>query len=146
MELEEKKTILLVEDDIGDQKLMKFALRKENVDDCLKWVENGEEAIEYLEQSKKGDPGKPWPSLIFLDLNMPGMGGKEFLKTIKASGEYCGIPVIIVSTSDAQMDIQETYRLQAAGYVQKSASPDELHKIVSKLLKYWFATSRLVRI
>lgn len=137
--------ILLLEDDLGDQKLIKYALKHQPVNSQLKIVGSGEEGLEYLQASQKGESGKPRPDLILLDLNMPGMGGKEFLKQMKANPSFCDIPVVIVSTSNSEDDIEETYRLHAAGYVQKSPSPDELRRIIKKLTHYWFATSLMVK-
>ncbi|MGD9110186.1 MAG: response regulator [Phycisphaerales bacterium] len=143
---ESKSTVvLLVEDDPGDQKLIKHALSTQQLQSNLKIVPTGEDALAYLESCKKQQPENPWPDLILLDLNMPGMGGKEFLKRIKADEQLDDIPVVIVSTSDAESDVEDSYRLNAAGYVQKSASLDELERIIQKLTKYWFATSSLVK-
>lgn len=144
MEQAKATVVLLVEDDPGDQKLIKYALGAQHQQSQLKVVGTGEEALEYLECSKKELPENPKPDLILLDLNMPGMGGKEFLRCVKANEQLCDIPVVIVSTSDSENDIEESYKLHAAGYVQKSASPDELRRIIQKLTTYWFATSSLV--
>ncbi len=144
MEESKSAVVMLVEDDPGDQKLIKYALGAQRLQSNLKIVGTGEEALEYLEGCKNQNPENPWPDLILLDLNMPGMGGKEFLRNVKADETLFDIPVVIVSTSDAESDIEDTYKLHAAGYVQKSASPDELRRIIQKLTKYWFATSSLV--
>ena len=136
--------ILLVEDDPGDQKLVKYALKNQ---DCsnLQIVGTGEEALEYLHLSKEGNEATPRPDIILLDLNMPGMGGKKFLENIKADEELSTIPVVIVSTSDSPQDIEESYRLRASGYVQKSPSPEKLERVIQKLTQYWFATSQLIK-
>ena len=76
---------------------------------------------------------------------MPGMGGKRFLRSIKADERLCTIPVVVVSTSGAEQDVTESYKLHAAGYVQKSSSLDKLRRIIQKLTQYWFATSTLVK-
>lgn len=140
MEIINDSVILLVEDDPGDQKLMKYALKHQPLGSLLKIANNGEEALEYIQSGMDGEPGYPRPDLIFLDLNMPGMGGKEFLKRLKENPESCDIPVVIVSTSNADSDISDAYRLHAAGYVQKSPSPCELQNVVEKLTRYWLAT------
>lgn len=145
METEKSVTVLLVEDDPGDQKLIKYALNSQQLDDSLKIVGTGEEALAYLEDWKNNQPDHSRPDLILLDLNMPGMGGKEFLKYVKDDEQLCDIPVVIVSTSDSETDIQDCYKLHAAGYVQKSPSLEQLTRIIHKLTKYWFATSSLVR-
>jgi CheY-like chemotaxis protein len=145
MEETKPAVVLLVEDDPGDQKLVRYALRFQRYQSNLQIVGTGEEAIEYLRQCEQGDEAAPRPDIILLDLNMPGMGGKKFLKSMKADDKFCTIPVVVVSTSDSQQDIKDSYKLHAAGYVQKDASLDKLRRIIQKLTQYWFATSLLVR-
>jgi CheY-like chemotaxis protein len=139
--------VLLVEDDPGDQKLVKNALADQDQDVTNEFhvANSGEEALEYLQRSKIGDEQSPWPNLILLDLNMPGMGGREFLKRMKADDDLCAIPVIVLTVSDSEVDIQECYRLNVAGYVQKLASPEEFQTVVKKLAKYWSANSAVVK-
>ena len=137
--------ILLVEDDPGDQKLVKYALQFQRYKSNLKVVGTAEEALDYLRRSVNGEESSPRPDIILLDLNMPGMGGKRFLQSVKADEQFCAIPVVVVSTSDAEQDITESYKLHAAGYVQKSSSLDKLQRIIQKLTQYWFATSSLVK-
>lgn len=143
MEAEKESVVLLVEDDPGDQKLMRYALSQQDIKSHLEIVGTGEEALDYLERSKE-DQNVRRPHLILLDLNMPGMGGKEFLRRVKQDPALAAIPVVIVSTSDSTSDIEESYKLSAAGYIQKCPSPDELKRIVQKLVHYWFATTVLV--
>ena len=110
--------ILLVEDDPGDQKLIKRSLLDQKVSNELSIVESGEKALTYLSQCRANDK----PDLILLDLNMPGMGGKKFLRRLKADDELDTIPVVILTTSDSEQDILESYKLQAAGYIKKPVS------------------------
>lgn len=145
MEALKTTVVLLVEDEPGDQKLVKDALADQEVVSQLYIAGTGEDALEYLERSKRGDMESPWPNLILLDLNMPGMDGRELLRRIKADNDLCFIPVVVLTVSDEETDIQESYKLNAAGYVQKSASPQEFRKIVDKLAKYWFEASSLVK-
>ena len=137
--------VLLVEDDPGDQKLVKNALANQEMANELHIVGTGEEALEYLQRSNSTDAQSPRPNLILLDLNMPGMGGKEFLRHIKADDDLCAIPVVVLTVSDSEVDIQECYGLHAAGYIQKSATADEFQKLMEKLSKYWFATSSFAK-
>jgi len=137
--------ILLVEDDPGDQKLVKYALQFQKHQSNLKIVGTAEEALDYLRRSVDGDESAPRPDIILLDLNMPGMGGKSFLRSVKADEQLCAIPVVVVSTSGSEQDITESYKLHAAGYVQKASSLDKLRRIIQKLTQYWFATSTLVK-
>jgi CheY-like chemotaxis protein len=112
--------ILLVEDAPGDQELVRDALRLQRHRSNLQFVSSSEEAAEYLRQCKEDDELTPRPDIILLDLNMPGMGGKKFLQSMKADERFCTVPVVVVSTSDSQQDIEKSYKLQAAEYVQKS--------------------------
>jgi chemotaxis family two-component system response regulator Rcp1 len=145
MEAEKMSVVLLVEDDPGDQKLMRYALSQQELRSRLEIVGTAEEALTYLERSITEDSDACRPDLILLDLNMPGIGGKEFLRRIKHDGRFSDIPVVIVSTSDSTTDIQDSYRMKAAGYIQKCPSPEELRRVVQKLVHYWFATSTLVK-
>lgn len=142
MEQERKKiNVLLVENDAGDQKLVKNAVLVADYQVNLTIVSSGEEAIDYLKLSQEDSQKCPTPGLILLDLNMPGMGGKQFLKTIKVDANFCSIPVVIVTSSDLESDVEECYEMHAAGYVQKSASPEEFARVLQKLARYWFLAS-----
>lgn len=145
METEKLSVVLLVEDDPGDQKLMRYALSQQELHSRLEIVGTGEEALNYLERTEEEGSEFYRPDLILLDLNMPGIGGKEFLKRIKQNPKFSDIPVVIVSTSDAAGDIQDSYKMKAAGYIQKCPSPEDLRRVVQKLVRYWFATSSLVK-
>ncbi len=135
----EKINILLVEDDPGDQKLIKKSLLDQQIANEVFVAECGEDALEYLSRSKAGDDGCPKPNLVLLDLNMPGMGGKEFLRRIKADEGLDAIPVVILTTSDSEQDVIESYKLYASGYIKKPVSPKELKEVIRKLGEYWFA-------
>lgn len=137
-------TILLVEDDLADQKLIKHSLNRQKVANELQIVDSGEQAIRYLQSSKSGDPGAPMPDLILLDLNMPGMGGKEFLAHIKSDNELDTIPVVILTTSDSDKDILETFKLQASGYIKKPVELEELQELMKNLSEYWFVICKRV--
>ncbi len=145
MENDEKNVcVLLVEDDPGDQKLIKMALMKQNRGINLVVASSGEAAMDYLKSSAEDAVQYQRPSLILLDLNMPGMGGKAFLRKIKADEGLCSIPVVVVTTSDSESDIRECYALHAAGYIQKAAMPEEFREILQKLTRYWFSVSALI--
>ncbi len=135
---------LLVEDDPADQKLIKNALINLETVGQVRIAETGEEAFRYLQCCKNGDAQSPWPDLILLDLNMPGMSGKEFLKCIKADEDFCTIPVVVITCSDLDADVQQCYELRAAGYIQKPDSVEEFQEIMAKSIKYWAETSLLV--
>jgi two-component system response regulator len=146
MENDEKQVcVLLVEDDPGDQKLIKTALTDRVCGINLMIASSGETAMDYLKMSEEDSVRHPKPSLILLDLNMPGMGGKAFLRKIKADEDLCSIPVVVVTTSDSETDVRECYALHAAGYIQKSAVPEEFRDVLMKLTRYWFSISSLLK-
>ena len=131
--------ILLVEDDAADQKLIKASLKSQKVANDLTIVNSGEEGIDYLRgHNRDCGNGCYRPDLILLDLNMPGMGGKEFLRRIKEDENLKEIPVVILTTSESEKDIIESYQLQASGYVNKPLTLDGFKQIMEKIEDYWF--------
>jgi CheY-like chemotaxis protein len=137
--------ILLVEDDIGDQKLAKQALCGDKVGNELIIKDSAEEALEYLERSKQEEPDCPMPDLVLLDLNMPGMGGKGLLKELRQDSVLDSIPVVILTTSDSDKDVLESFQLQAAGYIQKPANLQGFKKAMNDLTDYWFVICRRIK-
>jgi len=131
-------TILLVEDDLADQKLIKASLRNQKIANDLRIVNSGEEALDFLYHRGNYAKDASRPELILLDLNMPGMGGKEFLKRIKDDENLKQIPVVILTTSNSERDILDSYKLQASGYVSKPVTLDEFKKVVERIEEYWF--------
>ena len=107
----EPLAILLVEDDPADQKLIKTSLRNQKIANDVYTVQSGEEGMDFLHRHGNYSNGTPQPDLILLDLNMPGMGGKEFLRRIKGEENLKQIPVVILTTSDAERDIIDSSRI-----------------------------------
>jgi len=136
--------ILLVEDDLADQKLIKTSLRNEKIANDLYMVQTGEEGMDFLYRRGNYSDGTPQPDLILLDLNMPGMGGKEFLRQIKEDEKLKQIPVVILTTSDAEKDIIDSYKLQASGYVHKPVTLGEFKEGMKKLKEYWFVLCKRI--
>ena len=136
--------ILLVEDDLADQKLIKISLRNEKIANDLYTVQTGEEGMDFLYHRENYSDGTPQPDLILLDLNMPGMGGKEFLRRIKEDERLKQIPVVILTTSEAEKDIIDSYKLQASGYVHKPVTLEEFKEAMKKLKEYWFVLCKRV--
>ena len=131
-------SILLVEDDPADQKLIKMSFRDQRLANDVHAVASGEEGFDFLRRRGEYAGGAPRPDLILLDLNMPGMGGKEFLRRLKLEEGLKQIPVIILTTSDSERDIIDSYKLQASGYVHKPVSLDEFKQVMQKIEAYWF--------
>lgn len=136
--------ILLVEDDLADQKLISKSMSTQKIANYLYAVRSGEEALEYLQRSSKGDEQCPWPDLILLDLNMPGMGGKEFLRQIKSDEQFDTIPVVILTTSDSDRDVLESYKLHASGYIKKPVTLQGFIEIMNEVNCYWILICKRV--
>jgi chemotaxis family two-component system response regulator Rcp1 len=136
-------TILLVEDDPADQKLIKTSLLDQKIANELHIVGSGEEALDYLHHRGNYTEASPFPELILLDLNMPGMGGKEFLKRVKAEDNLKQLPVIILTTSESERDILDSYNLQASGYVNKPVSLEDFKKVMERIGEYWLMLCKL---
>lgn len=136
--------MMLVEDDPGDQKLIKASLSKQKISNNICIAETAEEALAYLSDAKAGNNDRSLPDLILLDLNMPGIGGKEFLKRIKADEELDTIPVVILTTSDSDQDILDSYKLHASGYIKKPVSLEGFRNVLQELEEYWFVVCKRV--
>ena len=136
-------TILLVEDDPGDQKLITVSLKNQKIGNEVYTADSGEEAMDFLYQRGKYSHGTSRPDLILLDLNMPGMGGKEFLRRIKEDEKMKSIPVIILTSSDSDDDILDTYNLHASGYVKKPVKLEDFKRVMKQINEYWFVICRL---
>ncbi len=135
--------ILLVEDEPADAHLVRFALRENRVQADVVHVLDGREALAYLRREGPPFAAADRPDLILLDLNMPRMDGLEFLSAVKQDPLLRDIPVVVLSTSDAERDVFNAYRLGAAGYVAKSSSVSELIVDLGQLSRYWLTLARL---
>lgn len=139
--------ILLAEDDEDDYFLTKEALEESHLANTLYWVRDGEELVEFLRH--KGaytDKTKaPRPGLILLDLNMPRKDGRETLMEIKTDPDLRRIPVIVLTTSDAEEDVIRSYDLGVNSFIQKPVSFVEFIATVQQLTDYWFQLVRLPR-
>jgi CheY-like chemotaxis protein len=134
--------ILLVEDDPGDVLITTEALADSVVDYELAVVEDGEEALDYLNQRGEHE-GVTRPDLVLLDLNLPRVSGREVLAEVKAHPDLAAIPVIILSTSDAEDDVVTTYKLHANAYVTKPVDFDQFHQVVRSIDDFFLSIVRL---
>ena len=135
--------ILIVEDDPGDQKLIKAAISATRQGVEVRSVETAEEAVEALRLRSGTGTGSTLPDLILLDLNMPGMGGRQFLQRMKGDDTLGRIPVVVLTSSQSERDITDSYKLHASGYLHKPSSLLELKDLMSGLLQYWFVLCKL---
>ncbi len=134
--------ILLVEDNPGDVRLTVEALRGAEVANELHVVSDGESAIDYLrQQGQYADARRP--DIVLLDLNLPRMEGREVLADIKADAELAKIPIIILTSSSANEDIQQAYALHANCFVTKPVDFTEFVAAVRSLEDFWLKIVRL---
>ena len=138
-------TILCAEDDADYRLLTRRAAQASRLPNDLRFVEDGEELLDYLyHRGKYADPGSaPRPGLILLDLNLPRKDGREVLEAIKRDPELCRIPVVILTTSNAQEDVLRTYSLGASSYIRKPVSMTALVDIMTTIGHYWFGIVEL---
>lgn len=131
--------ILVAEDDADDRMLLQDAFDESRLSNELRFVEDGEQLIAYLRrEGKYADPGvSPFPGLILLDLNMPKLDGREALKIIKSDPALQRIPIIALTTSNAEEDIVRTYGLGVSSFICKPVTFDRLVEVVKALSAYW---------
>ena len=133
-------TILICDDDEDDRMLTQQALEDAHVSNNLRFVEDGEQLLDYLYQRGEyaGETGKaPRPGLILLDLNMPKMGGREALKVIKEDKTLRDIPVVVLSTSRLDADIARSYQLGVNSFITKPVTFSGLVEAMNVLGRYW---------
>ena len=139
------QTILIVEDSDDDYLATVRAFKKANLLNPVRRCTNGDQAIDYLlQRGEFSGPGQaPRPNIILLDLNLPGTDGKEVLRMIKADPNLQKIPVIVLTTSSAEQDIEQCYAAGANSYVQKPVDLVGFIQSVARLTDYWFNVSIL---
>ncbi len=133
-------TILMADDDDDDRFLAKEALREARLANDLKFVEDGEELLDYLYHRGRYPDEKdaPRPGLILLDLNMPRKDGREALREIKSDAGLKQIPVVVLTTSKAEEDICRTYDLGVNSFITKPVTFEGLVQVMKTLAAYWF--------
>ncbi|HWE44563.1 MAG TPA: response regulator [Caulobacteraceae bacterium] len=130
--------LLLVEDNYGDVLLTKEALRMAKLRNRLAVASDGEEAMRMLRrESVYAD--MPRPDLVLLDLNLPRMDGREVLQAVKSNPSLQTIPVVVLTSSKAEIDILKSYQLHANGYIVKPVDMDQLQQIVRSIESFWFS-------
>jgi len=134
--------ILLVEDSLSDIELTKMGLREGKIANNLNVVRDGEAAMAFLR--REGDyAGVPRPDLVLLDLNLPGKDGREVLAEIKTDPQLRQIPVVILTTSQAEEDIVRAYGLHANAYMTKPVGFEGFVAVVRGMTDYWFTLVKL---
>ena len=134
--------ILLVEDNPGDARLTREALAQSKVKNHLHYARDGEEAMAFLRHEGRF-ASAPTPDLVLLDLNLPRRDGREVLEDIKRDPRLMHIPVVVLTSSQAEEDILRTYRLHANCFITKPVDLDQLTQVVHGIEQFWFTLVKL---
>ena len=132
--------ILLIEDDKGDQELIRRALEKGKIKNDLFILEDGEQALDYLlRRGRYSDPAlSPRPDLVLLDLNLPKIDGRKVLEEIRSTDELKRLVVVIMTTSKEEEDIVRSYEIGVNSYITKPPDFQQFVKVVQEVGHYWF--------
>jgi two-component system, chemotaxis family, response regulator Rcp1 len=141
-DIHELVQILLVEDNPGDVRLTREALKEAKFRNTLQVVGDGVEALAYLRQQGQYS-GARRPHLIMLDLNLPRMDGREVLAAIKKDADLGRIPVVVLSSSEAESDIARAYELHANAYVTKPVDILHFLQVVKSIEEFWVEIVKL---
>jgi two-component system response regulator len=136
--------ILLVEDNPHDAEMTMRALRSNNLVNKLHWVKDGAEALDYMfcaGSYAQRDPGTT-PKLIMLDIKMPKVDGIEVLRRLKADAATRSVPVVVMTSSNEERDVMESYRLGVNSYIVKPVEFEAFLATVAKIGLYWMLTNR----
>ncbi|MER7475422.1 response regulator [Micromonospora sp. NPDC000018] len=128
--------ILVVDDDPGDVLMIEEALADSDVDKVIDVVSDGQEAMEFLRQEGR-HTGARRPDVILLDLNMPRMDGRQVLGAVKGDEDLRTIPIVVLTTSNADTDIVGSYTLQANAYVTKPIDLDDFNDVVRRIDEFF---------
>jgi len=140
----EQIDILLVEDSTEDAEMTLRALRKNNLANHVHWVKDGEEALEYLFCTGRyaGRELRHPPRLVLLDIKMPKVDGIEVLRRVKSS-ELKQVPVVVMTSSNEERDVLESYRLGVNSYIVKPVQFEDFMDTVAKIGLYWVLSNRV---
>ncbi|MGI9449151.1 MAG: response regulator [Geminicoccaceae bacterium] len=132
-------SILVADDDPDDRMMIEEAFVENRFSNKLVFVENGEQLLAYLRHQDEytHTANDPYPGIILLDLNMPKKDGRETLRELKADPELCRIPVIVLTTSEAEEDILKSYGLGVSSFITKPVSFEGLVDAVRVICQYW---------
>jgi two-component system, chemotaxis family, response regulator Rcp1 len=134
--------VLLVEDSPGDVRLTREAFREANLSVRLHVTNDGVEAMAFLRREGAARDA-PRPDLVLLDLNLPRMDGREVLAQIKTDDELRAIPTIILTTSDAEADIVQSYELQANAFLSKPVRLEDFEGLIKTVSDFWLTKVKL---
>ena len=133
----ERPPVMLVEDNLDDERLVVRAFRKAGIDEFVV-ARTGEEALNMLEAG----PGRSYPSLVLLDLKLPKVNGLEVLRTMRESEATNLVPVVVFTSSDEEADILHSYELGANSYIRKPVDYESFMEAVQAVIAYWLNLNR----
>jgi CheY-like chemotaxis protein len=134
--------VLLVEDDPGDVLITREVLEHNTINNIVHVASDGQEGLDFL-YKRGAHADAPQPDLILLDLNLPKYGGRQLLEQIKSDADLCHIPVVVLTTSSAEEDILESYRLHANAYVTKPVDLEQFMSAVRQIDQFFVQVVRL---
>lgn len=134
----EEIELLLVEDNPADAEMTMRALRRNNLANRLHWVKDGAEALDYLFSA-----GRKKPKLVLLDLKMPKVDGIEVLRRLKADVATRALPVVVMTSSNEEKDVVESYRFGVNSYIVKPVEFEAFQQTVAEIGLYWVLTNRV---
>ncbi|MBD2445586.1 response regulator [Nostoc sp. FACHB-152] len=139
------KPLLVVEDSNEDFKMLQRLMRRMAVQNPIYRCTNGDEVLDFLyqEESSQNPNGTPKPSVILLDLNLPGIDGRDILERLKQDICFKKIPIVVFTTSSNPKDIEFCYQKGANGYLVKPMDAQELQKTVQAFVDYWLESNTL---
>lgn len=138
MDRTKEPDILIADDDPDDCLLLQDALNENMTGNTVRFLHNGEELLDYLQHSYR------LPGLVLLDLNMPVMDGRQALGKIRSNARLRGIPVIVLTTSDAPEDVRQSYDNGANAFITKPVTYSGMLAMVQSLRRFWFETATLL--
>jgi CheY-like chemotaxis protein len=140
----ESKLILLIEDNIDDERLTLRALRRNNIMNEVVVACDGQEAIDYLfgTGSFAGRDLSVMPAVVILDLKLPRLSGLEVLKRIRNTDHTKRLPVVVLTSSDDESQVDESYRLGANSFIQKPTDPSDFSEMILQVAMYWLLLNR----
>lgn len=138
-------SILLVEDSMDDYEATLRSLKKNHFVNPVHWCRNGKDALDYLHKTGQyeQESNRDAPGLILLDLNMPGIDGRQVLQQVKGDEQLKSIPVVILTTSADSRDVKQCYALGASTYIQKPVTFEGLTEAIRTMKDYWFGVAIL---
>jgi two-component system response regulator len=138
-------TILLVEDNVDDYDAAVRSFRAAHLDNPIHWCKTGQDALDYLRHEGAHAQAGASPALVLLDLNMPGIDGRKVLEIVKRDKTLKKIPIVVLTTSADERDVEQCYSLGASTYIQKPVDFDGLIAAVGRIKDYWFGIALLPR-